>query len=138
MPAKDKFHDIVKLALERESWMITDDPYRIMLGKKKGFIDLAAERLVGAEKDGQKIAVEIKSFLRPSNLDAFEEALGQFLIYKTALKRIEPDRLLYLALPVDAYKDLFDDSFFQGIRQQFDVSLIVYDEDEQTITQWIS
>lgn len=86
MPAKDAFHDIVKLALQREAWIITDDPYRIMLGKKKGFIDLAAERLVGAEKDGQKIAVEIKSFLRPSDLDAFEEASGQFLVYKTALK----------------------------------------------------
>lgn len=138
MPAKDTFHDLVKLALEKEGWTITHDPYRLMLGKKKGFIDLTAEKLVAAEKNGQKIAIEIKSFLRPSNLDAFQEAFGQFLLYKAALERIEPDRLLYLALPVDAYEDLFDDSFFQGIREDFGVSLIVYDEEQPTITQWIS
>jgi hypothetical protein len=29
MGAKDKYHDIVRLALERDGWIITDDPLPI-------------------------------------------------------------------------------------------------------------
>ncbi|WP_365670039.1 element excision factor XisH family protein [Okeania sp. SIO3I5] len=36
---------------------------------------------MGAEKDGQTIAVEIKSFLSMSFLAEFHTALGQFLNY---------------------------------------------------------
>jgi XisH protein len=45
-------------------------------------IDLGAEKLIAAEKDNQKIAVEIKSFLRTSKITDFYNALGQFLPYK--------------------------------------------------------
>ncbi len=62
MPAKDRYHDIVKQALIREGWIITHDPYRLFIGKRKAYIDLGAERVIGAEKDGERIAVEIKVF----------------------------------------------------------------------------
>jgi hypothetical protein len=44
-------------------------------------VDLAAERLIAADRDGEKIAVEIKSFLNPSAIADFHQALGQFLSY---------------------------------------------------------
>ncbi len=136
MPAKDKYHDIVVTALEKEEWQITHDPYKLMVGKRRGYIDLGAEKLVAAEKEGRKIAVEIKSFLGASTLDDFEDALGQVIIYKAALLRKEPERVLYLAMPLSAYEDLFDDSFFVGILEQNDVRLIVYNLNQQTIIKW--
>ena len=136
MPAKDKYHDVVVTALEKEGWQITHDPYKLMVGKRKGYIDLGAEKLVAAEKEGQKIAVEIKSFLGASTLDDFEDALGQVIIYKAALLRKEPERMLYLAMPLSAYEDLFDDSFFVGILEQNDIRLIVYNVKQQTIIKW--
>ena len=136
MPAKDKYHDIVVTALEKEEWQITHDPYKLMVGKRRGYIDLGAEKLVAAEKEGRKIAVEIKSFLGASTLDDFEDALGQVIIYKAALLRKEPERVLYLAMPLSAYEDLFDDSFFVGILEQNDVRLIVYNSNQQTIIKW--
>lgn len=66
MPAKDKFHDVVKVALEKEDWQITDDPLPISVGDVDMVIDLGAERLLAAEKHGEKIAVEVKSFLNTS------------------------------------------------------------------------
>lgn len=138
MPAKDKYHDIVRTALEKESWQITHDPYRVLLGRKKGYIDLAAEQVVAAERAGQKIAVEIKSFLGVSGLDEFEDALGQFLIYQVALEDHEPDRMLYLAIPLLFYNDFFDDLFFRKILERFNVPVVVYDEKKQIISQWIS
>jgi len=60
--AKDIYHDAVKKALEKNGWNITDDPYFIHFpGSLKYEIDLGAEKIIGAEKESQKIAVEINS-----------------------------------------------------------------------------
>lgn len=137
MPAKDLYHDVVKEALQKEGWAITHDPYFIRLGKRRGYIDLAAE-MIGAERGREKIAVEIKSFSTTSDVDAFEDALGQFLIYKTALEYKEVNRVLYLAMPIDFYKSLFDDLFFVEILQKYQVKVIVYNYINTTIEQWIN
>ena len=69
MSAKDTFHDLVRSALESEGWVITHDPYRMTIGKRRAYNDLGAEMPFAAEKDGRKIAVEVKSFLGISALD---------------------------------------------------------------------
>jgi hypothetical protein len=135
--ARDKYHFIVRTILEKEGWTISHDPYFIRLGKRKGFVDLGAERIIlGAEKEGEKIAVEIKSFLGLSEVDQFEDALGQILLYRPALKKIEPDRSLWLALPYDIYSNLFDDSYFQEIAELYELKMIVYNEKNKTIVSW--
>jgi hypothetical protein len=50
---------------------------------------LGAEKVVAVEKDGQKIAVEIKSFIGPSKISQFYIALGQFISYRAALQQQE-------------------------------------------------
>lgn len=133
---KDKYHSEVVLALEKEGWAITHDPYFIRLGKRRGFIDLGAE-IIGAEKGIEKIAVEIKSFSGLSDVDEFEDALGQFLLYKLALATKEPDRVLFLAMPRDFYNNLFDDPFFQKVLKIYEVSLVIYNYKEEIIEEWI-
>ena len=135
---KDKYHELVKQALKNDGWTITHDPYKIMLGKRRGYIDLGAEKtLIAAEKDSEKIAVEIKSFLAASDLDAFEDALGQFLIYWRALRQKEPTRILYLAVPLNFYERFFDDVFFVETAQDFNVKMIVFNENQKNIERWI-
>ncbi|GFE71258.1 hypothetical protein CFPU101_38680 [Chroococcus sp. FPU101] len=85
MSAKDIFHEVVKQALQKEQWVITNEPLKFKYGNVNFQIDLSAERLVAAEKEGEKIAVEIKSFLNPSAITDFYAALGQFLSYRLAL-----------------------------------------------------
>jgi len=72
--AKDRFHNIVRNALEKDDWKITADPYEINVDDVDFEIDLAAEQLLGAEREGRKIAVEIKSFISPSNVSEFHTA----------------------------------------------------------------
>ena len=43
-------------------------------------IDLGADYLLAAEKNGEKIAIEIKSFLGKSAITEFHSALGQYRI----------------------------------------------------------
>ena len=69
--AHDIFHDAVKHALEKEGWLITHDPLSLQIGGVEMYIDLGAEQLIAAEKHGEKIAVEIKSFVAVSALVPF-------------------------------------------------------------------
>ena len=89
--AKDVFHDVVKHALQKDGWVITD-PFRLKIGTVEMAIDLGADRLVGAERSGEKIAVEVKSFLIGSSaISEFHTALGQFINYRGALRIREPE-----------------------------------------------
>jgi hypothetical protein len=136
--AKDKYHDLVRLALEGEGWTVTHDPYKIKIGRRRGYIDLDAEReVIGAERGNEKIAVEIKSFLGTSDLYEFEDALGQFIIYCLALEEIEPERILYLAIPVKFYERFFDDTFFVRLLKRFSIHLIIYNLTNSQIEKWI-
>lgn len=60
--AKDLYHQVVKEALENEGWTVTHDPYKLAEWDPDWAIDLGAERLFAAQKDAQRIAVEVKSF----------------------------------------------------------------------------
>lgn len=136
--ARDKFHPNVKEALEKDGWTVTSDPYFLMVGRRRGFIDLGAEReIITAERGTEKIAVEVKSFIGGSDLDQFEDALGQFIIYFNALEEKEPDRELYLATPTAFYKRFFDDPFFQKLARRYHVNLLVYNELNNTVVEWI-
>ncbi|MGH7999462.1 MAG: XisH family protein, partial [Brasilonema sp.] len=128
--AKDRFHNIVKHALEKDGWKITADPYEINVDDIDFEIDLAAEQLLGAEKEGQKIAVEIKSFISPSNVSEFHTALGQFLNYRDALDKIEPERQLYLAVRVPIYESFFQRKFITSAVVKYQLRLTIYDVQE--------
>jgi len=68
MSRKDRFHQTVRTALEKQGWTITHDPLPLKVGTLKLEVDLGAEKLIAAEKENQKIAVEVKSFLRASKI----------------------------------------------------------------------
>jgi hypothetical protein len=107
------------------------------LGFVDFYIDLGAERLLAAMKDGEKIAVEIKTFLAPSTISEFHTAIGQFINYRIALEDDDPERTLYLAVPLDIYKRFFKYSFIQTVIQRNQILLLVYDTEKKEIAQWI-
>lgn len=136
--AKDVFHETVKKALEKDGWTITHDPYRLRYGIADVYIDLAAEEAIAAEKQGLKIAVEIKSFIGSSTISEFHTALGQFLNYRIALESSdEPERLLYLAVPKDVYQTFLRFEPAKTVVERYKVFLIVYNSNQEVIEQWI-
>jgi hypothetical protein len=134
--AKDLFHNVVINALIKDGWQITNDPLFLKVGGVDFFIDLGAEKLIGAERDGQKIAVEIKSFINPSSTADFHLAIGQFINYRVALKVAEPDRRLILAIPDTAYNTFFQKSFPQMVIEEYQLYLLVYDLEKEVIVLW--
>lgn len=136
MSAKDIFRQAEKQPLQKEQRVITDEPLRFKFGNVNFQVDLGADRLLAAQRADEKIAVEIKSFLNPSAITDFYSALGQFLSYRLALEATEPERVLYLAVPLDAYQTFFQFEFTQTALQRYQVLLIVYDPVNEVIVQW--
>jgi XisH protein len=85
MSRKDAFYDVVRQALEKDGWTITHDPLILRYELGNLYIDLGAEKVLAAERAGQKIAVEVKSFLKNSAVSEFHTALGQFISYHILL-----------------------------------------------------
>jgi hypothetical protein len=59
MAAKDRFHAVVRIALEKEQWQITDDPLRLEVGGTKFEIDLGAQQQCETKK---KLQLRLKLF----------------------------------------------------------------------------
>ena len=138
MPAKDIFHSTVRIGLEKEGWIITNDPLYLDFGGVEVYIDLAAEKIIAAEREGEKIAVEVKSFIGSSAISEFHKALGQFINYKTALSQKQPERTMYLAVPIATYETFFKLELIQLVIKTQSIRLIVYNPSKQEIEQWIS
>ena len=137
MSAKDAFHDVVKTALQKDGWVITHDPLPIRISRTTNmYIDLGAERIIAADRDGQKIAVEIKSFLHPSTMSEFHIAVGQYINYRYGLEELEPERIPYLAVPLEVYEDFFTLPFVQKVIERSQIKLLIYDVEKEEIYAW--
>ena len=101
------------------------------------FIDLGAERVFGAEKDDERIAVEVKTFGNPSFITALYEAVGKYVVYRKALRLEESDRTLYLAMPEDVYIRYSAEPLFVGTLEDENVNVILFETDIEKITKWI-
>jgi hypothetical protein len=139
VPAKNVYHDAVVRALTGDGWTITHDPLALSYGGKDLFVDLGAERVtLAAQKGAERIAVEVQSFLSPSPVRDLQEAVGQFEIYRAVLAEIEPDRLLYLAVPRRTYDSLLNEPFGQLVVTRVPLRLLVFDEQKEKVVKWVS
>jgi hypothetical protein len=101
-------------------------------------VDLGAKRLIIAEREEQKIAVEVKSFLGVSEMQAFRDAVGQFAIYRAVLRRTYPDFILYLAIRDVVYSSFFEEPIGQILIEDENLKLVVFDAEKEEILQWKS
>jgi len=137
MPALDHFHAIVRNALIKDGWTITDDPLTLPVGRRTLAIDLGAERsLIGAERDKQRIAVEIKTFGGASPVADLQQALGQFVMYKSILSQAEPGRKLYLAVAEEVRDSIFSEEVgLLALREYID-RIFYFSVAREEIVEW--
>jgi len=138
MPALDIVHHAVKNALIKDGWAITDDPYTLRYGEEVLYVDLAAERRLAAERNGIKIAVEIESFVRPSPIADFEQALGQYMFYLMTLEQLDPERKLYLGIAAQVYRTLFQRDLIDRAVQRFQLALVIVELETEEVVEWIN
>ncbi len=137
MAALDLYHDAVKTALIKDGWTITDDPLMLSYGNEDVYVNLGAERTIGAEKEGRKIAVEIKSFLGRSKIKDLRDAIGQYVMYREILVESKFERILYMAVTEDSYKSILDTTFGRLFIDREKIKIIVFDPENEVIVKWI-
>jgi hypothetical protein len=139
MAAKDIYHDSCVHALQKNGWTVTHEPLTVTVQDTNLLIDIAAERLVTAERGNERIAVEVKSFVSLSAVQDLKEAVGQFLLYKLALQQspTEQDRLLFLAVRSSVYNTVFLDGIGKLFLDSNEIRLLVFNPDTEEIVTWV-
>lgn len=139
MSAKNIYHDAVVAALQADGWTITADPLALSAGGRHLYVDLAGERpTLAAERAGEKIAVEVQSFVNRSRLDDLYRAVGQYVAYRAVLRTSQPGRVLYLAVPDDAYAGILSEPIGRLASDDIGMRVVVFQPTERRILQWIS
>jgi XisH protein len=140
MPVRDSIHDLIKTALIQDGWQITNDPYVISYGERFLFVDLAAiesSGVIGAEREGKSIAIEIKQFRGQSAIADLEQAIGQYMLYKLLLSQVDLGRDLYLAIPEISYDSIFSEPVGELVIRDLPLKLIVVSLLTGEIVRWI-
>lgn len=138
MSRRDDLHFPLRRTLEKDGWIITSDPLILVLGDTLLKADLGAEKLFTAEKEGRKIAVEIKDFDASSVISELEKTMGQLQLYQWALEEREPERQLFLAISQAVYISQFQRPIFQIAIQRNKINLLIYSPDQEVIIKWIT
>jgi hypothetical protein len=136
MSARNVHHDALVEALIGDGWTITHDPLRLTLGNRRVYVDVGAEKAIGAEKGGRRIAVEVQSFLGDSDMYNLESALGQYVLYRTVLGVSEPDRTLYLAVRPVVADGILDEPIGRLMVEQERIKVVVFDSTARRIVRW--
>lgn len=143
MPQRDQIHDIIRRALLKDGWQITDDPFVIAYGERFLFIDLGATEkgllsaIVGASRSSERIVIEIKTFRSASLITELQQAIGQYQLYFLLLQEVDPDRTLYLAISEDVYHNFFREPIGQLVIKNLPLNLIIVNLEKEEIIQWI-
>jgi len=98
---------------------------------------LGAEKIFAAEKDERKIVVEIKIFGGLSFFYELHNATGQYCNYRVLLNETNPEREIWLAVPLSIYQSEFQKKATQKIIAGLKIKILVYEPEEEVIAEWI-
>lgn len=133
MPAKDRLHDTVVRALQKEGWR-TKSQVEIVLRKRRLWVDI---RAIQSTQD-YMVLLEVKGFERMrSPIDYLASAIGKYVLYRAALEHTGIRDSLYLAVPIDAYRGILSEPVGEVIRLRERIKLMVFDPIAEEILQWI-
>lgn len=136
IPQRDRLHETVKRALQNAGWVVTHDPYSLSFEGDQLFVDLAAEQLLAAEQGEQRIAVEVKGFTGPSAIADVQQAIGQYLLYRSLIARTDPERLLLLAVSSETERDVLIRPAVQVFLADHAVRCLIVDATQEVIVRW--
>jgi hypothetical protein len=139
MPARNTHHDAVVEALRADGWVVTHDPLGMAVGPRRLYVDLGADRsALGAERNGERIAVEVQSFLSKSPLEDLHMAVGQYVVYRAVLRRRDPRRVLHLAVPQSVYNGIFSEPLGRLVMTDVGLNVVVFHPRQRRIVRWTS
>jgi hypothetical protein len=65
-----------------------------------------------------------------------QQALGQYEMYRLLLKRIEPDRIIFLAVSEYTWLDFFQREAIKDLVEWTQLRMLVVDIESEEVVQW--
>lgn len=134
MPAKDKYHDTVVRALQKDGWVIEQEQMRLVVEDRYVYLDFQARKT-----DTMRIiVVEVKGFENAQSYTSYlADVLGQYFLYRHTMNYLNMDYPLYLAVPHTAYETLLQEEMSQNVVRAMQMPILTFDPDSEEIVQWI-
>jgi hypothetical protein len=137
MPAIDQCEPQIIRALQKQGWKVIDRPFAIRIGQGKIGYVYADLRLNHIQNQQSLIVVEVKCFSSTRTvLDEFYQAIGQYMVYRHALKMKDIQTPLYLAIPETIYASFFQNQLIADVLQDTRVKQIVVDLEKEEVVLW--
>ena len=127
MPARGRYHQQVRTALEKDGWTITQDAFRVSYGGHELTAEFAAER----EREGDSpecIAVQVATGDTDPSSVGFQRTLGRFMLCDMVLSEMRSPRRLFLAITRLAFEAICADDTIRHGLSSAGVRMLVLDE----------
>ncbi len=66
-----------------------------------------------------------------------EQTIGQYVLYRMLLNKIDPEREIYLAVTDIIYDEIFNESIGKLVINELSMQLIIIDSKQKDIKRWI-
>jgi hypothetical protein len=137
MPTQDLYHDVVKNALRKDGWRITQTALQLKVGANTRAGELWEGPLLAAEQDERKVAVAVNSFVGRSDLADLAQTLGQLALSRPRFHAMALDRVLYLAVRQATYSACFAEGDGKLLLARQHMPLLVFDPRTEAIVHWV-
>jgi hypothetical protein len=136
MPVEDSCQQIIIQALSKAGWDILRTNLIVLFHNdtRRLYIDLYCQRLI--DDQSNRILIEVKCFSR-GTLEEYYEAIGQYMVYRQAMKLQKIPYPLYLAIPHKVYLNLFQQDALYNTWKDAKLKLLTVDLRAKEIRQWI-
>jgi len=134
VPAKDRHHDVVVRALQKDGWTILAEQIALSMPARRLWIDIRAQK----EAQNALILVEVKGFDTVASPVAYlADAIGQCVLYQAILEYVGITDQLYMAVPAAAFEGILGEEIGRQAIRKAQIRVIVFDAEQEEIVRWI-
>jgi Holliday junction resolvase-like predicted endonuclease len=134
VPAKDRYHDVVVRALQKDGWTIIAEQIAVSMPARRLWIDIRAQK----EAQNALILVEVKGFETLASAVAYlADAIGQCVLYQAILEYVGITDPLYMAVPAAAFTGILGEEIGRQAIRKAQIRVIVFDAEQEEIVRWI-
>ena len=134
--AFDICHDQMVRALQKAGWRLENAPHRLHLEPRTVYVDARLSRGSNGSRE-QVMLVEVKCFPDDASMTTdIYTAIGQYLVYRVMIGKLELGYSIYLAVPESSFDKVFD-SIVMQIVDETHIRVVIVNLDTETVVRWI-
>lgn len=132
MSARDRYHALVVRALQKAGWRIVQEQPIFRVGRRRLWIDLE----VSNQQIAQRIFVEVKEITPEDGVEGLRNAIGQYILYRAAIKYAGLDARLLLAVSTETNQEILGEPLGKLAKDVAGLHVLVFDVMQEEVIEW--